>query len=606
METAHITLVGIVALLSFIFGIRVYLSDRKNNVNRAFALFAVSTASWMICDFSLYQSKLSNYQTILNRADLAIITLMVLALVNFINVFPNIYLRIRTWAKILILSSAAILIFLCLFTKSIIDHAFMQDYGSNFQQGQYFYIFAAYSSIFSIFVVVALINKFIRAKGEERTQLKLLFYGLGIFLCFNLSFNLFVPMVTHSFVYGRFGTYSTIFFVGFTAYAILKAHLFDLKIILTETAIIIINVILAIQIFPSKTIIEGLLRAIFLMIVVYGSVLLLRSVKKEIKQKEELQVLAKKLDEANAHLEELDEAKDNFLSMAAHELNTPIAAIEGYLSMIIDEKMGGAINPKMKTYLENVFTSSKRLAGLVKDLLNVSRIESNRIHLLYAEASIETIIDQSIAEVKIKADEVGHKLTFEKPKHALPKTWLDVDRITEIVINIIGNAIKYTEPPGKIVVSAHTDGDKIVVAIEDNGRGIPKDKSDHVFEKFVQVNVLKDQVKGTGLGMFITKNLIELHKGKVWFKSSTDEKDHGTTFYFSLPILKKKPFDPHEGEGALFQTGKSKPAPTETEKPAAEIKSEETGTPSNIAAPETASGTEDEKEIADTATIKAK
>jgi DNA topoisomerase VI subunit B len=146
----------------------------------------------------------------------------------------------------------------------------------------------------------------------------------------------------------------------------------------------------------------------------------------------------------------------------------------------------------------------------------------------------------------------------------LPKTWLDKDRITEVVINIIGNAIKYTEPPGKIEVKAHTDGDKIVVSIEDNGRGIPKDRQAHIFEKFAQGDVLKDQVKGTGLGMFITKNLIELHKGKVWFKSTTDADDHGTTFYFTIPILKEKPFDPHEGEGALFQTGKSKAQSQET------------------------------------------
>ncbi len=131
-------------------------------------------------------------------------------------------------------------------------------------------------------------------------------------------------------------------------------------------------------------------------------------------------------------------------------------------------------------------------------------------------------------------------------------------RIVEVLINLIGNSIKYTEPGGKIEVACHADDDRIIVSVEDNGRGIPKDKYDHVFEKFTQVNVLTDQIKGTGLGMFISKNLIALHKGKLWFKSSVDKNDHGTIFYFSLPILKEKPFDPNEGEGALFQTGKPK------------------------------------------------
>ncbi|MCL5410817.1 MAG: HAMP domain-containing histidine kinase [Patescibacteria group bacterium] len=290
------------------------------------------------------------------------------------------------------------------------------------------------------------------------------------------------------------------------------------------------------------------------MLATYGGYVLIKSVKAEIKQKEDLERLAKKLDEANQHLEELDETKDNFLSMASHELNTPIAAIEGYLSMIIDEKMAGELNPKAKEYLTNVYNSSKRLAALVKDLLNVSRIESNRVHIIYTETQIEDVIDQAFAEIKMKAKEAGHTLTFEKPKNKLPKTFLDVPRIIEVMINFMGNAIKYTDPPGKIVVKCHADDDKIVVSVEDNGRGIPKDKYEHMFEKFTQVNVFKDEVKGTGLGMFISKNLIELHKGKIWFKSSVDAKDHGTTFYFSIPILKKKPFDPNEGEGALFQT----------------------------------------------------
>jgi signal transduction histidine kinase len=296
-----------------------------------------------------------------------------------------------------------------------------------------------------------------------------------------------------------------------------------------------------------------LIKAIVWILATYGGYVLIKSVKTEIKQKEDLQVLATKLDEANQHLEELDETKDNFLSMATHELNTPIAAIEGYLSMIVDEKMAGEINDKAMGYLKNVYMSSKRLAALVRDLLNVSRIESNRIHLINEEASIEDVINQAIAEIKIKADEVGHKLVFEKPNKPLPKSWFDVSRITEVVINLMGNSIKYTEPPGKITVRAHADDNKIVVSVEDNGRGIPADRAEHIFEKFSQVDVLKDQVKGTGLGMFISKNLVNLHKGQLWFKSSVDPKHHGTTFYFSLPILKEKPVDENEGQGAVIK-----------------------------------------------------
>jgi len=595
-----------------LFGTSVYFADKTKKANKAFALFASTVSLWVLLDFSLYQNTLASYQTILNRVNLANVCLLIFSLAYFVTIFPKVIWKFNKVTTSFIVFATLLITYLTVFTNKIIDHAFMEQYGSNFTNGPLFYVFAIYGTILAFYSIVLLIVKFIRFKGTEKDQIKYVLYGMSSFLLFNMLFNLFIPMITGSFQFARFGTYSTIIFVGYLAYAILRAHLFNMKVILTEIAIVIINVILATQIFSSATIIEGLLRTIFLLIVLYGSIILLRSVKHEIKQKEELQKLAGKLDVANQHLEELGEAKDNFLSMAAHELNTPIAAIEGYLSMIIDEKMAGNINEKAMGYLKNIYGSSRRLAGLVKNLLNVSRIESNRIHLIYSQVQIEAVISQSIAEVKIKADEVGHKLVFEKSKKEMPKTWIDAERITEVIINIIGNAIKYTEPPGKIVVSTHTDGDKIVVAIEDNGRGIPKDREEHIFEKFSQVNVLTDQIKGTGLGMFITKNLIALHKGKVWFKSSTDKKDHGTTFYFSLPILKEKPFDPHEGEGALFQTGQKAPVQKGTTNETNHENETGTGKVSDTAKPEVgtkpaeiAKPEDDTKQTTDQVTIPA-
>jgi signal transduction histidine kinase len=236
--------------------------------------------------------------------------------------------------------------------------------------------------------------------------------------------------------------------------------------------------------------------------------------------------------------------------MASHELNTPIAAIQGYLSMILVEGLGGKIPDKARSFLNSVFESAKRLGNMVKDLLNVSRIESGRIHIIWEQKPVEDVINQAITEVMSKAREAKHSLTFEKPKHKMPSTWFDVTRITEILINIIGNAIKYTDPGGKIVARVMNDDQKIVVSVQDNGRGIPKDKQNGVFEKFTQVDVLKDQVKGTGLGMYISKKFVELQKGKIWFTSDGEGK--GTTFFFSMPILKEKPHDPHEGEDAVL------------------------------------------------------
>lgn len=410
-----------------------------------------------------------------------------------------------------------------------------------------------------VWIIAFLHSRYKKAERESKKQILLLGFGILSFLLL-FSWSEITGSLTQNFTITQYGLFGMPVFMAFLVYLIVQYKVFNIKLLAAQALVVATVILIGSQFFFIQNNTNRYLTGITLALVAVFGWWLAASVKREVQQKEELQVLAKKLDKANRDLEELDEAKDNFLSMAAHELNTPIAAIEGYLSMIIDEKMGGAIPEKAMGYLKNIFFSAQRLAGLVKNLLNVSRIESNRIHLLYAEAQLEDVIDQAITEIKIKADEIGHKLTFEKPAKKLPKTWIDIERIVEVIINIVGNAIKYTDPPGKITVTTHTDGDKIVIAIEDNGRGISKERDGHIFEKFAQGDILKDQVKGTGLGMFITKNLIELHSGKIWFKSSTDEKDHGTTFYVSLPILKEKPFDPHEGEGALFQTGQKKPA----------------------------------------------
>jgi signal transduction histidine kinase len=414
--------------------------------------------------------------------------------------------------------------------------------------GSFFYFYALLLTVFTIFI---LIKKFKGLDIAFRSKIISFIIGIFLFALFNIVFNVIgFFLFPNNTKFTQFGDFSAIFFLGFTAYAIMKHQLFNIKVIATQSIVIVLSLVLLVKTFISPDFTQAVISGVIWAIATYGGWQLIKSVKKEIEQKEHIEKLAEQLEKANKHLKEVDHLKDDFLSMASHELNTPIAAIEGYLSMILDEKMAGEIPEKAEGYLKNVQSSSKRLARMVKELLNVSRIESNRIHLVFEQKPIEEVINQCIAEVMSKAREAKHVLAFEAPEKPMPLTWYDTTRITEVVINMLGNAIKYTPDSGRIIVRTSTDGDKIVVSVSDTGKGIPKDKIGRVFEKFSQVDVLHDQVKGTGLGMYISKKFVELHKGKIWF--SSDGEGKGTTFYFSLPILKTKPFDPHEGEGLVL------------------------------------------------------
>lgn len=549
MEVIFLTLMGAISIMSVIFGMAVYSADRKSESNRSFTFFTFIIAAWLLADYSVYQSSLTNYQVMLNRMDLAVISLMILGLSYFVNLFPREIIKIPKFILWLVVVFTIVMYFGIIFSDKFVQSAWMEPYGSNFSQGPLFSVFAAFSSVLTLYAIVILIIKYYRFKGIEKEQIRYVLWGIALLCVLNLIFNLFIPMVTKNFVYGRLGTYSSIFFVAFTAYAIMRHRLFNLKIILTQAAAVLINVISIVQIFTARSAMDSLLRSLFAVLIFYSSYLLIISVKKEIAQREKIEHLAKQLEKANEGLKELDIEKSNFISMASHELNSPLTAINGYLSMILEEKMGGVLSQTHHKYLNNVFVSTKRLMHLVSDLLNVTRIEEKRIHLVYSEVDLNEVIKQTLVELRPNIDEMRHKVTINLAKN-LPLTWCDRDRISEVVINLTSNAVKYTDARGHIEISSEVIGHDIKITVKDNGIGISKEGQTRLFGKFEQGNISRDQRKGTGLGLFIVKNLVELHKGKIWLES---EEGKGTAFHFSLPIVKQKPADQHEDEGAVLK-----------------------------------------------------
>ena len=537
-----------IAFASLMLGILVYFTNPKNSADRTFAIFSFIVVLWIISNYLVDFPIKKELAIFWNRLNFSSAIMMSTVIFYFSFVFPKKSIMPKFLASIYFIVNFLILAII-LFTGFGIKSIQFFDWGTNATPGPLFYfaIVLAALNIIGLFINIAI--KYKKSDASEKIQIKYFIYGIALSLAISLSTNAFLPILIGTYEYAKYGPASMIFMLGFIAYAIIKHHLFNIRVIVTEIGVAIINFILLVQVFLSKSWGDGIVRSIFLLIVLYGSYILVQSVNREIKQKEEIQKLANDLKDANEHLKELDELKDDFLSMAAHELNTPLAAISGYLSMILDEHIGGEVNPKIKKYLENMFTSSKRLSLLVKDMLNVSRIESGRIHLIYADTPIESVIEQAIAEIGSKAKERNQSLIYHKAKTKMPHTWFDASRVTEVLINIIGNAIKYTDSNGKIEVFIKNDDKFITVSIKDNGRGIPKDKIDTVFEKFAQVDILKDEIKGTGLGMYISKKFIELLGGRIWFDS---EEGKGSTFYFTLPILKDKPHDPHEGEGEVL------------------------------------------------------
>jgi len=235
-------------------------------------------------------------------------------------------------------------------------------------------------------------------------------------------------------------------------------------------------------------------------------------------------------------LEEVNAMKDEFISMASHELRTPITAISGYISMFLEGSFG-ALSAQGKTGLEIIASSTRRLAGLVEDLLDVSRIEQSRLKLTLEKVDLIDGISQTITELKINADSKKLGLEFVRAG-PVPPVYADNDKVRQILVNLIGNAIKYTKQ-GSVTVSTAVQDKKVKVKVKDTGIGIAAKDREQLFSKFYRVSSESTKgIVGTGLGLWITKQLITYMNGEIMVDSIEGE---GTEFSFTLPIYTDAP-----------------------------------------------------------------
>ena len=230
---------------------------------------------------------------------------------------------------------------------------------------------------------------------------------------------------------------------------------------------------------------------------------------------------------------EIERLKTEFVSIAAHQLRTPLSAIKWTLKMLLDGDIG-TLTAEQVEFLMKGYESNERMIVLINDLLNVARIEEGRIVYDLTLHSLEEIIEEIIRGLSAVIKKKKIKLVFEKPKKPLPKIKIDKEKIGIVIQNLIDNAIRFNKINGIVTVSIKCDKINLEVTVQDDGIGIPKEQQKRIFNKFFRAdNALKIETEGTGLGLFIAKNIVEAHKGKISFKS---KKDKGTVFKFILPV----------------------------------------------------------------------
>lgn len=250
----------------------------------------------------------------------------------------------------------------------------------------------------------------------------------------------------------------------------------------------------------------------------------------------QLRETTRQLGQANQRLQELDQLKDDFVSIASHELRTPMTAIRAYAWMALN-KPDITLSEKMKKYLSRTLISTERLINLVNDMLNVSRIESGRIEIKPEAFNIVAKVKELVDEIAPKAAEKALQVSVLENK--MPEVFADPEKVYQVLLNLIGNSLKFTPTGGEVNIGFFTDGKVVEISVKDTGPGLTKEDLGRLFQKFGRLDssyVAMGTSGGTGLGLFISKKLVELMHGRIWANSEGLNK--GATFTFSLPIEK--------------------------------------------------------------------
>lgn len=515
----------IAAILNFSLGILIFSQVPKKTANFFYTITCFFAGLWaFVLAMFRYTTDLHLALWWMKSAYIAAVGIA-FSFLYFVLLFPDIK-KLNLNKQLFIFVPTGIVIFLLLIPTFLTKEVILQPWGKDVILGNWEkVIFTFYFISFFFGAIYITWYKHKHTTGIVRTQLFYLFLAASIPGILGVFFNLALPFLgNHKLIW--LGPLFTVFMVGTIGYAMVRIQLFGIRLILTQLLVGIIAILLFINIFLSQTPFEYSWKSALLITFLVAGYLLIKSVLDEIKYKEKLQ-------KAYEELKVLDKAKSEFISMASHQLRTPLSAIKGYISMILEGSYG-QLSEKTKERLQNVFHSNERLIKIVNDLLNISRVELGKMEVEKEKTQIEDLIQSCYEEFKPVARKKNLKLIWQKPKISLPKIEIDLLKIRQVISNLIDNALRYTKK-GEIEIKAKKADSTILISVRDTGEGLTPEEKRKIFEGFTRGAAgVAYWIEGAGLGLYVAKKYLELHQGKIWVES--EGKGKGSTFFIELPL----------------------------------------------------------------------
>lgn len=528
-------LVLIATCSNLIYGVVIYSRNRSSATNIAFFLLTLGVGSWG-ASMLAFRGFVEGLDALTSSRFLYLsATTIPIASLYFAKIFPEHRANFNTAQRFLIPLPFILIAILAIIPEGGLIRGVLVESGREnvLQFNPWWYtLYITYVIGYFSWVFFILIAKYRSAVGDLRTQVAYIIAGTITTASVSVVTNLLFPFFS-IFEFNWVGQISIAAMMMSITYAILKHHLFDVRIVATELFVFFLWVFILARALLSTSHVERLSNLALLVITIVVGLLLIRSVIREVEQRERIEHLAKSLERANARLKELDKLKSEFVSIASHQLRSPLTAIKGYASLLLEGSFGKVENAAREA-IQRIFESSNLMALSVEDFLNVSRIEQGRMKYELSDFDMEKLVRIAVDEMLPIVTKKGLTLSFV-PGADLHFVHADFGKMKQVVANLIDNAVKYT-PQGSITVSLARSGGSVRVIVRDTGVGIPKETIGKLFDRFVRAeNANTVNVSGTGLGLYVAKQMVEAQRGKVWAESEGEGK--GSTFIVEMPAI---------------------------------------------------------------------
>lgn len=501
---------------------------RLSKLAFTFFLFCLGFSAWLANDLLLWTS--NNYlhiQAFWSWIDYSGILFFILGAIFFALLIKK---DISIWEKVFFALLLVIPYAITFSGNAVFD--FNHHYCET-EENPFLTDYKLYTEILTgIYVYALFLFKFKKLDRAAKTRSIVVLTGITLFLG-TFSVTDYISSTTDIYEIGLYGLLVLPIALIILVFSITNLGLFQFRLLGSQILAYILILTVGSQFLFLQDSSESLLSIITLAISIIIAVLFLQNSYKETHAREKIEDLANQLSVSNSRLQELDKQKSEFISIASHQLRTPLTAIKGYISLLLEGSYG-KMNAEVEDVLNKVYSVNDRLVHLVEDLLNVSRIEAGRIQYNFQPTQLADVVKELHDMFAMAAKSKGLEFTLSLPKEMLPQIIADPNKIKEISSNLIDNAIKYT-PSGFVKVSLEKVGENARITIQDSGIGIKPEDMPNLFTKFVRSKETSRMVVGgAGLGLFVGKSFVQAHGGRIWAESEGPGK--GSTFIIELPI----------------------------------------------------------------------